>query len=48
MPAINSGNPRVAWQWLVQPKSSIGVTPLDRLKQGHVSEVLDAAEPDFA
>lgn len=42
------GNPRVAWQWLVQPKPSIGGTPLDRLKQGHVSEVLDAAERDFA
>ncbi|MER9387803.1 hypothetical protein [Mesorhizobium sp. M0435] len=42
------GNPRVAWQWLVQPKPSIGGTPLDQLKQGHVSEVLDAAERDFA
>lgn len=40
-------NPRVAWQWLIQPKPSIGGTPLERLKQGHVSEVLDAAERDF-
>ncbi len=40
-------NPRVAWQWLIQPKPSIGGTPLKRLKQGHVSEVLDAAERDF-
>lgn len=40
-------NPRVAWQWLIQPKPSIGGTPLERLKQGHVSEVLDAAECDF-
>jgi len=41
------GNPRVAWQWLVQPKPSIGGTPLDQLKQGNVSEVVDAAERDF-
>lgn len=42
------GNPRVAWQWLIQPKPSIGGTPLDRLKQGNVSDVLDAAERDFS
>lgn len=42
------GNPRVAWHWLIQHKPSIGGTPLDRLKQGDVSEVLDAAERDFA
>lgn len=42
------GNPRVAWHWLIQTKPSIGGTPLDRLKQGHVSDVLDAAERDFA
>lgn len=41
------GNARVAWQWLVQPKPSIGGAPLERLKLGHVSEVLDAAERDF-
>lgn len=41
-------NPRVAWHWLVQPKASIGGTPLDRLKQGHVPEVLAAAARDFA
>lgn len=41
------GNPRVTWQWLIQPKPSIGGTPLDRLKSGHLDEVLDAAERDF-
>jgi hypothetical protein len=41
------GNPRVAWQWLTQHKPSIGGTPLDRLKQGHVAQVADAAERDF-
>jgi hypothetical protein len=41
-------NPRVAWHWLLQPKPSIGGTPLDRLKQGHVPEVLAAAARDFA
>jgi len=40
-------NPRVAWQWLIQPKPSIGGTPLDRLKDGHLNEVIDAAERDF-
>jgi len=41
------GNPRVAWQWLIQPKPSIGGTPLDRLKKGHTSQVVEAAERDF-
>lgn len=41
------GNPRVAWQWLTQPKPSIGGKPLDRLKQGHVAQVVGAAERDF-
>lgn len=41
------GNPRIAWQWLIQPKPSIGGKPLDRLKQGHVAHVVDAAERDF-
>lgn len=41
------GNPRVAWQWLIQPKPSIGGTPLDRLKKGHMSQVVEAAEHDF-
>jgi hypothetical protein len=41
------GNPRVAWQWLIQPKPSIGGTPLDRLKKGHTSQVVEAAEHDF-
>ncbi|OHV82809.1 hypothetical protein [Rhizobium sp. LCM 4573] len=40
-------NPRVAWQWLIQPKSSIGGTPLDNLKKGNLDEVLDAANRDF-
>ncbi|CAG0982139.1 MAG: hypothetical protein F9K19_23930 [Rhizobiaceae bacterium] len=41
------GNPRVAWQWLTQAKPSIGGKPLDRLKQGHIAEVIAAAERDF-
>ena len=41
------GNPRAAWQWLTQPKPSIGGKPLDRLKQGHIAQVVDAAERDF-
>ena len=41
------GNPRAAWQWLIQPKPSIGGAPLERLKKGHVSQVVDAAERDF-
>jgi len=41
------GNPRVAWQWLIQPKPSINGTPLERLKQGHTSQVVEAAERDF-
>lgn len=40
-------NPRVAWQWLIQPKPSIGGTPLDRLKKGCVDEVLAVAHRDF-
>lgn len=40
-------NRRAAWQWLIQPKLSIGGTPLDRLKAGHLDEVIDAAERDF-
>lgn len=41
------GNPRAAWQWLIQSKPSIGGAPLERLKKGHVSQVVDAAERDF-
>lgn len=41
-------NPRVAWHWLILPQESIGGTPLDRLKQGSVEEVLPAATRDFA
>ncbi|MGV1963758.1 hypothetical protein FY133_26600 (plasmid) [Agrobacterium tumefaciens] len=40
-------NPRVAWQWLIQSKPSIGGTPLDNLKKGNLDEVLDAAARDF-
>jgi hypothetical protein len=41
------GNPRAAWQWLVQPKPSIGGVPLERLRKGHISQVVEAAERDF-
>lgn len=41
------GNPRAAWQWLIQLKPSIGGTPLDRLKAGKIDEVVAAAEQDF-
>lgn len=41
------GNPRVAWQWLIQSKPSIGGVPLERLKQGYVTQVVEAAERDF-
>lgn len=41
------GNPRAAWQWLIQPKPSIGGTPLDVLKAGRIDEVVAAAERDF-
>lgn len=41
------GNPRAAWQWLVQSKPSIGGTPLERLRKGHISQVVEAAERDF-
>lgn len=41
------GNSRAAWQWLVQSKPSIGGTPLDRLKKGHVTQVVEAVERDF-
>lgn len=42
------GNPRVAWQWLIQSKPSIGGAPLERLKKGHIKQVVEAAERDFA
>lgn len=41
------GNPRAAWQWLIQPKPSIGGCPLDCLKAGQVAEVVATAEWDF-
>jgi hypothetical protein len=40
-------NPRTAWQWLIQPKPSIGGSPLDRLKKGRLDEVVAAAQRDF-
>lgn len=40
-------NPRSAWQWLIQTKPSIGGTPLDELKKGHLKKVVNAAEWDF-
>ncbi|WP_294539669.1 hypothetical protein [uncultured Rhodoblastus sp.] len=40
-------NPRVAWQWLIQRKPSIGGSPLDRLKKGRLDEVVAAAQRDF-
>lgn len=41
------GNPRTAWQWLVQSKPSLGGAPLERLRKGHISQVVEAAERDF-
>lgn len=40
-------NPRVAWQWLIGTKPSIGGAPLDIMKHGRLDEVLAAAERDF-
>lgn len=40
-------NPRAAWQWLIQPKPSLGGTPLDQLKAGNIDRVVAAAELDF-
>ncbi len=40
-------NPRVAWQWLIQAKPSIGGSPIERLKAGHIGDVVGAAERDF-
>jgi len=42
------GNPRAAWQWLIGSKPSIGGTPLNALKAGRISEVVEAAKRDFA
>lgn len=41
------GNPRTAWQWLIQQKPSLGGTPLDQLKAGKTDQVVAAAERDF-
>lgn len=40
-------NPRAAWLWLIQPKPSLGGAPLEKLKSGHLDEVLTAADRDF-
>ena len=40
-------NPRAAWQWLIQPKSSLGGAPLDQLKAGNIDRVVAAADLDF-
>lgn len=40
-------NPRAAWQWLIEPKPSIGGAPLDQLKKGRVEDVVEAAKRDF-
>ncbi|REF73349.1 hypothetical protein BDD41_1903 [Paracoccus versutus] len=40
-------NPRAAWQWLIQPKPSLGGTPLDQLKAGNIDRVVAAADLDF-
>lgn len=40
-------NQRAAWQWLIQSKPSIGGSPLDALKSGHINDVIEAAERDF-
>lgn len=41
------GNPRTAWQWLIQPKPSLGGTPLDQLKAGNIDQIVTAAKLDF-
>lgn len=42
------GNSRTAWLWLTrQHVRETGETPLDRLKAGHVEEVVADAEFDF-
>ena len=40
-------NPRAAWQWLIQPKPSLGGTPLDQLKAGNIDRVVAVADLDF-
>lgn len=49
MPQVTKviGHPRVAWQWLIQNKASLGEAPLDALKNGRLDEVLEAASRDF-
>ena len=40
-------NPHAAWQWLMQPKSSLGGTPLDQLKEGNIDRGIAATDLDF-
>ena len=41
-------NPRAAWLWLTSPHADADRTPpLERLKRGHLAEVVAAAERDF-
>jgi hypothetical protein len=43
------GQERAAWLWLKQPRPNFkGRPPLDRLAEGHVAEVIEAARLDFA
>lgn len=42
-----TGNPRTAWQWLIQPKHTLGGTPLDQLKAGKIDQVVAMAKLDF-
>ncbi|MCL2716393.1 MAG: hypothetical protein FWD68_17960 [Alphaproteobacteria bacterium] len=41
-------NPRAAWRWLILDKPSIGGKPLDLLKRGDITRVIDAAKRDFS
>ncbi|KST59358.1 hypothetical protein AO398_18755 [Methylobacterium sp. GXS13] len=41
------GDPRTAWLWLVEPYAR-GGSPLEDLKRGRVTPVVDAARDDFA
>jgi hypothetical protein len=42
-------DPRVAWLWLIKPHPGTGRrSPLDRLKEGRIDEVVAAAQNDFS
>ena len=40
-------NPHAAWQWLIQPRPSLGGTPIEQFKAGDIDHVVVAAELDF-